>query len=235
MKPQGRDWLGIALAAAGVVGAISLAGIFIVYLIDSIGDDNGSKPAATTGLGTRTGPTVAAGPTGGNNGATGSSKPGTSGKAGASGGVTASPGQNKIPDGQRYKTYTNKAGGYSILVPKGWKKNDRGKLVGFSSGSNFVVIGSRMGPAPTVASVNKNLAKNTNLRIIKKPRATTVGGNPVVVASVRNVTRREPFVQDQYWFGKNKKVAAVNLGTPSAVAKDNADDFRRIVASLHWL
>ena len=234
MKRQGRDWLGIALAAAGVVGAISLAGIFIVYLVDSIGDDNGSK-AATTVVGTRTGPTVAAGPTGGNDGSTGGSKSGTGGKAGASGGAAANPEQNKIPDGQQYKTYTNKAAGYSILVPKGWKKNDRGKLVGFASGANFVLIGSRQGPPPTVASVTKNLAKNKNLRIVKKPRATTVGGNPVVVDSVRNIARKEPFVQDQYWFGKNKKVAAVNLGTPAAVAKDNADDYRRIAASLHWL
>ena len=190
MKRQGRDWLGIALAAAGVVGAISLAGIFIVFLVVSLGDDNGSKTAVAIKPGARTGPTVAAGPTGGNDGSTGSSKSGATGKAGASGGAKASPEQNKIPDGQRYKTYTNQAAGYSILVPKGWKKNDRGKLVGFASGSNFVLIGSRQGPAPTVASVTKNLAKNKNLRIVKAPRATTVGGNPVVVDSVRNVARK---------------------------------------------
>jgi hypothetical protein len=245
MKRQGRDWLGIALATAGVVGAISLAGIFIVYLIDSLGDDDSSKPAASSQLGRApTGPTAATGSTGANNGTTGSSKSGGTtgssksgaarGKAGTTGGkAKTGADQAKIPDGQQYATYTNRSGGYSILIPRGWKKRDKGKLVGFSLHGNFVLISSGKGKAPTAKSVSAQIAKNKGLKIVEAPRQTTIGGNSAVVATVRNSKR--PVVIDQYHLGKDKKVVAVNLGTPSAVSKDNADDYRRIANSFHWL
>jgi hypothetical protein len=45
-----RDLVVISLAVAGVVGAISLAGIFIVYLVDTIGGEERAtlrgRPAA---------------------------------------------------------------------------------------------------------------------------------------------------------------------------------------------
>jgi hypothetical protein len=234
MKRQGRDWLGVALAAAGVVGAISLAGIFIVYLVDSIGGDDNSKPASTQ-VGVRTGPTAATGPTGANagTGTTGSSnskKSAGKAKAGATGQTGAAA---KIPDGQRYETFTNRTAGYSILVPKGWKKRTKGKLTTFGHAPNFLIISSAKGRPPTVKTTSAIIAKNKKLVIVEAPREATVGGNAAVIDRVRN-TERDVLI-DQYHFGKSKKVAAINLGTPEKVASDNADDFRRIANSFRWL
>ena len=58
-----------ALAVAGVVGALSLAGIFIVYLVDTIGGDDSNDPTQvqprTTGATGATGvPDGTSGPTG---------------------------------------------------------------------------------------------------------------------------------------------------------------------------
>jgi len=77
------------------------------------------------------------------------------------------------------------------------------------------------------------IAKNKKLEIVEAPRDATVGGNAAVIDRVRN-TERDVLI-DQYHFGKNKKVAAINLGTPEKVASDNADDFRRIANSFRWL
>jgi len=237
MNREGRDWIAIALAAAGVVGAISLAGIFVVYLIDSLGDDDSPKPAATAKLNrATTGPTAATGPSVAD-GTDGSSKSST-GKAGATGGKTgSSPAeQNKIPDDQRYTTYTSRSAGFSILVPKGWKENVRGKLIGFSSGANYVLISTGKGPAPTAKSARRQLAKNKKkFKIVDAPRETTVGGNAAVVDKVRDISRKESFLLDQYRLGKDKKIVVLNLGTPGTVSKDNADDYRRIANSFRWL
>jgi hypothetical protein len=237
MRRQGRDWLGIALATAGVVGAISLAGIFIVYLVDSLnGDDNGSKSANASKVGTvGPGPTAATGATGLGKGATGlgSTSTGAGTKTGATGGAVKTQNPARIPDGQRYETYTNQAAGYSILAPKGWKKKTKGKLVGFSHKFNFELLASAKGPAPTTKSVSKQLGKNPNLSIIDPPKTETVAGMTAVVVRARNTKRN--IILLQYHFGKNKKTAAINLGTPETVYKDNADDLRRIANSFRWL
>jgi len=230
MRPKGRDWLGIALATAGVVGAISLAGIFIVYLVDSLGDDDGSKPATATQA-VRTGPTGTTGLTGGR----GSTGPGSksSGASGSTGAAKKKENPAKIPDGQRYETYTNRSDGYSILMPKGWTKKTNAKLVGFSKRPNFMLIAARKGKPPTTKSVNAVIGKNKALTIVEPPRTENIGGTAGVVDRVRNTKRN--IVLFQYHFGKSKKTVAINLGTPDAVADDNADDFRRIASSFRWL
>jgi hypothetical protein len=241
MNRNGRDWITLSLAAAGVIGAISLAGIFIVYLADSIGGGNETKTVTTArsggfGLGS----TLGSGATGGNAGAgsAGGRSSSGSGKAGATGasGKAGAAGQGpKIPDDQRYKTFKNRSAGYSVLVPRGWKKHVRGKLVGFSKGADFMLITAANGPPPTIKFVTKNIAKNNNLQILEDPRHETVGGNAAIVAKVQNIKRTPPFYVEQFHFGQNKKVAAVNLGTPASVFNDNEDDFRRIASSFRWL
>ena len=48
-----RDTISLVMVVAGVIGALSLAGIFVVYLVDTIGGDgssSGSTPARGTTL-----------------------------------------------------------------------------------------------------------------------------------------------------------------------------------------
>jgi hypothetical protein len=241
MERERRDWIAIVLAAAGVVGAISLAGIFIVYLVDTIGDDGNSKPtSAARAFGTRTVPKTPLGSTGGQDDGKSSSaagkKSGGASKGGASG-ATGSAGatQNKIPDGQKYTTFTNRSGGYSILVPEGWTKQEATKAVRFSLGANFVTINSGKGPRPTVKSVSAKLGANKNVKIIKKPRDVTVGGHRAVVTTLEGKKSKKPLVLTQYKFGKRKKIVTVLLATAGKFSKDNADDYRRIASSFRWL
>src|SRR5712691_9023818 len=70
-----RDLVVLMLAVAGVLGAISLAGIFVVYLVNTIGDNNNN--GQTTAAVATPGATGASGATGAAsaNGAAGSSPP----------------------------------------------------------------------------------------------------------------------------------------------------------------
>jgi hypothetical protein len=241
MERERRDWIAIVLAAAGVVGAISLAGIFIVYLIDTIGDDGNSKPtSAARAFGTKPAPKAPLGSTGSKDGGKSSSaagkKSGSASKGGASGATgTAGTSPGKIPDGQKYTTFTSREGGYSILVPEAWTKQEATKAVRFSLGANYVIINFGKGPRPTVKSVGAKLGANKNIKIIKKPRYATVGGNRAVVTVVQGTKSDNPLEITQYRFGQHKKRATVVLATPNKVAKDNADDYRRIANSFRWL
>jgi hypothetical protein len=240
MERERRDWIAIVLAAAGVVGAISLAGIFIVYLIDTIGDDGNSKTSTANAIRAKPGPKFG-GSTGSqedgkSSSATGKQSGGTSAKGGASGATgPAGAAKNKIPDGQKYTTFTNRAGGYSILVPEGWTKQEAGNAVRFSLGPNFVTINAGKGPRPTVKSVSAKLGASKNLKVIEKPRNVTVGGHQAIVTTLDGTRSKNPLRLIQYKFGKRKKVIAVLLATPGKVAKDNADDYRRIASSFRWL
>ncbi len=235
-----RDIIVITLAVAGVIGALSLAGIFIVYLVDTIGGDDSTsaKPAGTTGPPGLVVPPVT--------GATGPSGPaenpqGTNGEqppADGSGG--ANPKLNRIPDNQVYETYRNSGGGYSILYPKGWNKEEDGDGVTFSVGLNSEHVGVANGPAPTTKSVREAIAANKKLVIVTPPRMINLNGQRVVKSTVRVLgVRRESgavvraFI-DRYDFGRGRKIAVLELSTTGAVRTPNADDFNKIAQSFRW-
>src|SRR5437870_4825745 len=138
------------LAVAGVLGAISLAGIFVVYLVNTIGDNNDGQTTAAVATPGATGATGGTGAASAN-GAAGSSPPAAAtppaaaGKTGATppaaaGGTPPGPGLNVIPRNQVFTTFTNRSAGYSILYPKGWVKKGVTTDLQFVHNNDFIRI-----------------------------------------------------------------------------------------------
>jgi hypothetical protein len=241
MSPGRRDIVVIVLAVAGLLGAISLAGIFVVYLIDTVGGNDSSGPAIAV---RPTTPTVAA-PTGpsGTTGPT-ATKPGSPSPAPTS--PQASPSRpNRIPNNQLYVPFRNRAAGYSILSPKGWTKTGTNKDISFSFERNFVHVIIANGVSPTVSGLREVVAGNKQLEIVNAPRAIRLNGAPAVKATVHQLGVTQPnghpvrVLIDQYRFSKSQRgtgpVCAIDFGTAGAVYKANADDFQKVLRSFRWL
>jgi hypothetical protein len=250
MSAGRRDLVVIMLAVAGLVGAISLAGIFVVYLVDTIGDD-GSKSTQNAGATGATAPGVAS--SGDGTPAPGAPTPaapsGTPAKPGNAGTQPkgkpgAGPGLNVIPKDQKFATYRNASVGYSILYPKGWNKSGNDKDVHFVHNNNFLRISVTRGKPPNVADVRRNLRRNKAVTLpggSGNPGVVNIKGQRVVKDTLiqKAVLQRTPqgpirSVVDQYRFAKGGKVAVVDLGTTTRVRPRNADDFRKIAESFRF-
>jgi hypothetical protein len=250
MVRKGRDWVAIALATAGVLAALSLAGIFIVYLVDTIGGDDSSSSAQTSGT---TSPTGGTAPTTPRPGASapgaGASAPGAGGAGGAGAGNAAGGGQgaasaggqrsNLIPDNQQYETFTSRSQRYSISYPKGWEEageDERKRWVFRLDGLNVFMA---RGPKPTVDDVRVQLGRQ-DFRIVVPPKEVKLNGRPVIKATLSE-RREKPgggralILIDTYRMANKGRTATVNISCPQGVYKPNKDAFTKMAESFRWL
>jgi hypothetical protein len=234
-----------ALAVAGVVGALSLAGIFIVYLIDTIGGDDSSKPAQVQP--NTTGATAPALP----DGASGASGPTGSAGSGASPGAKApgalpqgatgnNPKLNRIPDNQQFENFKNSSAGYSIDFPKGWTTNGRGNDVTWSFGKNSERVVMARAAAQKPRQIQADFRNNKQVRVVLNPRYVSLGAlRPIRVTFQQLGAKNDQgdpikiFV-DEYKFYRGGKIATLDLVTTGAVRRDNANEFDRIARSFRW-
>jgi len=237
-----RDTISLVMVVAGAIGALSLAGIFVVYLVDTIGGD-GSSSGSTSARGT----TLQSGTSGpsASSDATPSKTPAPSSSTGSSATPAPAAGSNarinRIPDNQVYTTFTNKSAGYSILTPKGWTKGGSGNGIEFRLGLDNERIDIAQGQLLTPVVVGRILQANSSIRILKQPRFVKVGGVKAIKSTFRQlgvvagVGKPANLIVDQYRLAKKGKVATIALGSPKGVLKYNADDYRKIIASFRWL
>jgi hypothetical protein len=247
-----RDYVAIALATAGVLAAVSLAGIFVVYLIDTInGDDTTTTQVAGATSPTSPGPTAATGASPGtgasppDGGATpGGAAAGGAGGGGAGGGAGGAGGggrrANRIPDNQQYETFTARSAGYSISRPKGWTDSGSNKDKSFNFRLDFLHVVSSKGGKPTVESLRNYIKTQKQLKIVSPPQEVKVDGQDAIKATVLERRKREGLATasifiDQYRMAKGNRVVAVDLGCPAGVYEDNSDDFRRMIESFRFL
>jgi hypothetical protein len=244
------------LAVAGVLGAISLAGIFIVYLVNTIGDNNNGQTTAAVATPSATGATGTSGTSGaaGVNGAAGSTPPATAtppaaaGKPGATSPAipAATVPLNVIPNNQVFTTFTNRTRGYSILYPKGWTSKGADNDVQFTHNNDFERIVAVNAPVPSIQAVRNVLRVNKAVRLAKgrgNPGRTTINGAPVIRATLigRTPIGKLPdgtpirLVIDQYKFFHKGKAVTINMATPDRVRPRNAGDYRKIIQSFKWL
>ncbi len=256
------DRTAVALAVAGVLSAFSLAGIFIVYLVNTVGGDD--NPPATVS-------DAAAGPTGAPSaGVTPSGQSSQSSDAGAqSKGATPATTNNspaptndspapvgakkedsgdRIPDNQQYVRYTNRSARYSILYPKGWKPSGPTKGITIQGGASFIHLQIATGPPPTVGGVRKEIRGNPNATLLGgrgnpgrvslpvgpaiRVRFTSPGGQD---ASGKTVELRIDAYRFSDGKGPKARFAGINLATPSPAYRDNANDLVKIINSFRWL
>jgi hypothetical protein len=170
------------------------------------------------------------------------------GSSGASQGVGAlsaeaqSAATGDIPDNQLFLTFTDPVGGYSMSYPEGWTRKGDGRNVTFSDKNNIVHVVVAAGPAPTVQSVQSELAalqqKSPTLKFtapqqinlksglaIKATYTTESPPNPITDKSVL-------LIVDRYELAHAGKRATVDLGTAKGV--DNVDAYRMMSNSFRW-
>jgi hypothetical protein len=239
-----RDYVAIALATAGVLAAISLAGIFIVYLIDTIGGDDKPTSAEVVGTTALTSPTTPGltSPTGPSSPSPGTSAPGAGGAGGAGGSGGAAGNQqsraNLIPDNQQYDTF--KGGDWSILYPKGWDAKEFSKVNHvWSHGLDRLTVLNGRGPKPTVASVGVQVGRLKNARVVTPPKEVKVNGKPAIKTTLSEQLKRpgQPTARiytDDYRMQEKGRTAIITLRCPGGVYKDNQDAFTKMVESFRW-
>ncbi len=144
-----------------------------------------------------------------------------------------------IPDNQVFLVFRNGAGGWSIKYPEGWAQSGAGKQVAFRDKNNIVRVVVVTGPAPTPASVRRDLARLAGVHVQGAPQPLALpSGRAVKVVytteSAPNAVtgKRVTLAVDRYYVGAQGKVAIVDLGTPQGV--DNVDAYRLMIQSFRW-
>lgn len=143
-----------------------------------------------------------------------------------------------IPDNQVFLVFRDGAG-YSMKYPEGWAQKGSGDSVTFRDKNNIVRVVLAVGSAPTLASVQADLARLSAVHIQSPPAAITVSGSPAfkvvysTESSPNTVTgKRVKLLVDRYYLSKGGRRAVVDLGTPEGV--DNVDAYRLMIESFRW-
>lgn len=161
---------------------------------------------------------------------------------GALTGESASLATGDLPDNQVFLTFTDSTAGWSMKYPEGWAQRGTAGDTTFQDKNNLVHVTIRPGPAPTVASVQADLAtlaSSQSSLTPKPPVAMTVNGTPMIKAVYELASAPNPvtgkqvtLTVDRYAFSRGGKVAVVDLGTPKGV--DNVDGYRLMIESFRW-
>ena len=154
----------------------------------------------------------------------------SSGPAAASGGSSASapsttnesspPGD--IPDNQIFVRYAPPHAGFSVRVPEGWSRTERGGAVVFTDKLNAI----RLEPGPARrhtghrSVVHRTPGTGVKLTYLEKAPADPVTGKVVTDAVER------------YVFTRGGRTAVLTLSGPRGA--DNVDPWRIVTDSLRW-
>src|SRR5437868_4653038 len=139
-----------------------------------------------------------------------------------------------IPDNQVFLVFHNARAGYSMKYPEGWAQYGSGKAVVFRDKNNIVRIDVGGGPAPTVATIRRELRRLKGAHVVSAPQPMQLAGSRAykVVYSSESAPnavtgKRVTLVVDRYYLAHGRRRAIVDLGTPQGV--DNVDAYRLMV------
>ncbi len=137
-----------------------------------------------------------------------------------------------IPDTQAFVTYGGP--GYSVLVPEGWARTQRGPIVTFTWNANAEAIVDG-------AAANQTSFLRTQFGATGPiaERRTAIGGSPVTIATFTSHSRPDPvtgkslpIASESYLFVRGKRRVALVLSAPAGA--DNVDQWKKLSGSLRW-
>ncbi|NEC88077.1 hypothetical protein [Streptomyces sp. SID12501] len=151
-----------------------------------------------------------------------------------------------IPDNQVFVAYRPTGGftGFTVKVPEGWARTDKGGATVFTDKLNSVTITTATAStAPTVASVNSTVVPQLSGRVTKfaspKVSQVTRKAGPVVLLTYQGDSARDPVtgkvVRDafeRYAFSRQGHEVDLTLSGP--VNADNVDPWRTVSDSFAW-
>lgn len=148
-----------------------------------------------------------------------------------------------IPDSQAFVTYASPAG-FSLQVPEGWARTERGDGVRFADKYNLInAAAAAAATAPTVASVTANdaAALVKTGRAVKIDAITTVklvSGPAILVIYSSNsepnaVTGKQLRLENhRYLTYRSGRLATIDLSAP--LGADNVDQWKHVANSFRW-
>lgn len=145
-----------------------------------------------------------------------------------------------IPDDQVFVAYASRAGGYSLKVPEGWARTEKGSDVGFIDKFDGVaVIVDTVAAAPTTKDVVDKLQnaerefKLVNTKQIRLPAGPTLLIKYESESEANPVTNKRIHLEDEaYVFYRNGRMAILTVWAPAGA--DNADQWKLISESFRW-
>jgi hypothetical protein len=145
-----------------------------------------------------------------------------------------------IPDDQVFVSYKSPANGYSLKVPEGWARSEKGSDVQFIDKFDGVaVIVDAAATPPTIKDVVSRLGKaEKGFKLVDTKEIRLPAGSALVVkyeseSEANPVTNKRIRVEDEaYAFYKNGEIAILILWAP--VGADNADQWKLISESFRW-
>src|SRR6516225_1344075 len=145
-----------------------------------------------------------------------------------------------IPDDQVFVPYTSSASGYSLKVPEGWARSEKGSDVQFvDKFDGIAVVVDAAATALTTKDVVAKLGKaEKGFKVIRTNDIRLPSGPALFVkyesdSEVNPVTNKRVRLEDEaYAFYKNGKIAILILWAP--VGADNADQWKLISESFRW-
>ena len=145
-----------------------------------------------------------------------------------------------IPDDQVFVPYTSSASGYSLKVPEGWARSEKGSDVQFIyKFDGIAVVVDAAATSPTTKDVVAKLGKaEKGFKVIRTNDIRLPAGPALFVkyeseSEVNPVTNKRIRLEDEaYAFYKNGKIAVLILWAP--MGADNADEWKLISESFRW-
>jgi hypothetical protein len=171
---------------------------------------------------------------------TAKSQPGektTSGSAPALRAEAVSAAAGDIPDNQVFLNF--RSSGWTMKYPEGWAQSGTGASLFFRDKSNIVRVVVVKHAAPTVASIERELASLKTARIQSAPTKLVLNGSQAFRVVYTTKSAANPvtgksltLIADRYYLWHGGKEAIVDLGTPQGV--DNVDAYRLMIESFRW-
>jgi hypothetical protein len=145
-----------------------------------------------------------------------------------------------IPDDQVFISYTSSAGAYSLKVPEGWARSEKGSDVDFVDKFDGVAVAvASATAAPTAKDVVAGLAKPEKaVRVVSTKDIRLPAGQAILIkyesdSEANPVTNKRVRLENEaYVFYKNGKTATLTLWAPKGA--DNADQWKLMSESFRW-
>jgi hypothetical protein len=145
-----------------------------------------------------------------------------------------------IPDDQVFVSYTSSSGGYSLKVPEGWARSEKGADVNFIDKFDGIAVAvETAAAAPTAKEVTARLEQPQKAtKVISTKEIRLPAGQAILVkyesdSEANPVTNKRIRLENEaYVFYKNSKTATLTLWAPKGA--DNADQWKLMSESFRW-
>jgi hypothetical protein len=137
-----------------------------------------------------------------------------------------------IPDTQAFVPYAGP--GYTVLVPEGWSRAQRGSAVTFTWNANAETVEATKAGDPG-ATLRARYGATGPIAV----RRDRVGGTPVTIATFASQSAPNPVTGKRvrlenaaYVFERGARRTLLVLSAPAGA--DNVDQWKKIAASFRW-